>query len=261
MGLRAQRPERNTGRNKPLADAGNGFNIVQPDRITSRLEIHQITQIDGPLTVNKAGIFLPAFIGSRITGMLHRMDQLTIKGMAFARTAIPEKAADRQKHIHHLECFGMHIGNTRGNACQAKSGNARGHGREILGDKRARQSKGFKIISAAIGGDNRDPHLRHDLQQPVLDGLAIIRHHFKQCLVGQQSPIMPFGNGFFGHIGIDRCCTTADQHAEMMHIKTFARCHIDRRKGTQLLAHKMRMHRAGGQNHRNRCACFRHRPV
>ena len=69
---------------------------------------------------------------------------------------------------------------------------------------------------------------------------------------------MPVGNRRFGDIGIDGCRTDTNQHGKMMHIKTFTTCHIDRGKCPQLLAHKMRMHRAGCQNHRQWHTVSRH---
>ena len=43
--------------------------------------------------------------------------------------------------------------------------NAAGHAGEIFRTHGAAQAHGFKVQPAAIGGDDRNPHLGHDLQQ------------------------------------------------------------------------------------------------
>ena len=57
--------------------------------------------------------------------MLHRVDQLPVKCMAFTRPPIAEKAANRQKHIGHFESLLVHLGNTGRDARQTEARNAR----------------------------------------------------------------------------------------------------------------------------------------
>ncbi len=123
MRFGAERAKRNAGRNKPFANTGDGFNILKLHGVAAGLEIHKVTQIDRPLAADKRRIFLPAFIGPGIAGMLHRMDQLAIKSMAFTRPAIAEKAANRQNGIRCRKGFTVHVGNARRDTGQAEAGN------------------------------------------------------------------------------------------------------------------------------------------
>ena len=106
--------------------------------------------------------------------MLHGMDNLAIKGMTLARFAETEEAANRQIAQALAIGLAMQIHQPGLDTVQADAGNARGHGREKFCHQRARQTKGFKIIAAPIGSDNRNAHLGHNFQQAILDSLAII---------------------------------------------------------------------------------------
>ena len=135
--LGAERAERDARRDKPLADAGDGFDILDFHRLGNRLEIHQVAKIDWSLASDKRGIFLPALERSGVTGMLHGVDQLAVKGMALAGAAIAEEAANRQDGIGRLIGLAVHFGDPRCDAGQAKAGNPRRHRREIFRHKRA----------------------------------------------------------------------------------------------------------------------------
>ena len=261
MRFGAEGAKRDAGRHKPLADAGDGFDILDLHRFASSLEIHQVAEVDRSLASDKRRVFFPAFIGAGVTGMLHRMDQLTVKGVTLTGPAIAEEAANRKDRIGCLEGFAVHVGDTGRDAGQAKAGNARRHGREIFRHKRTRQAKRLEVIATAIGGDDRNAHLRHDLQQAVLDRLAVVGDSVGKGQAGQQPTVMPLGNGFFGDIGIDGGRPDADQNREMMNIEALASGHIDRGKGAELLADKMRMHRACGQDHRDRTTCVGHTAI
>ena len=65
------------------------------------------------------------------------------------------------------------------------------------------------------------------------------------------------GYGLFGKIGVYRGGADTRQHGEMMHVQTLACRHVHRGEGAKLLAHEMRMHRAGGKNHGKRHPRFR----
>ena len=50
------------------------------------------------------------------------------------------------------------------------------HAREELGHQRAGQPDRLEIVAAAIGGDHRDAHLGHHLEQPLVDRLLVALH-------------------------------------------------------------------------------------
>src|SRR3546814_15191882 len=52
--------------------------------------------------------------------------------------------------------------------------NLRGHAGEEIVDQRAAEPDRLEIIAAAERRDHRDPHLRDDLEQPLVDRLAVI---------------------------------------------------------------------------------------
>ena len=41
----------------------------------------------------------------------------------------------------------------------------------------AMQTDRFEQLRAAVGGDGRDPHLRHDFVQAFVDAVTVVQHH------------------------------------------------------------------------------------
>ena len=59
---------------------------------------------------------------------------------------------------------------------QADALDPAGRAREVLVDHRAAQADGLEHLGAAIAQQRADPHLAEDLEQPRIDGLAIVLH-------------------------------------------------------------------------------------
>ncbi len=72
---------------------------------------------------------------------------------------------------------------------------------------------------------------------------------------------MAVGDRLLSQIGVDRGAADADQHRKVMDVEAFAGAHVERGEGAELLAHEMRMHGAGGEDHRDRRALAIHRRV
>ncbi len=51
-----------------------------------------------------------------------------------------------------------------------------GHAGEEIGDQRARQADRLEIVAAAIGRQDRDAHLGHDLEQALVHRLLVVAH-------------------------------------------------------------------------------------
>ena len=99
------------------------------------------------------------------------MNQLSVKGMYFTGGAIAVDSANWQTDDIAAERLFLLLQNLVLDARQADAGNARRHAREKLGNQRPRQADSFKIITAAIGADDRNAHFRHNLEQALIDCL------------------------------------------------------------------------------------------
>jgi hypothetical protein len=100
--LRRQRPQRDTGRDQPLADFGDRFDLVDADRFPLGIEIEQIPQIDRRQVANVFAVLLVDAVGVGLDGGLQTVDQLAVPKMRLAALAVAVEAADRQGR----ECVG-----------------------------------------------------------------------------------------------------------------------------------------------------------
>ena len=58
-------------------------------------------------------------------------------------------------------------------------------------------------------------------------------------------------NRSFGEIRIHRGRADANENGEIMRVETFRRTHVDGRIATKAVAHQMRVHSCGGEDHRD----------
>jgi len=248
--LGRQRTKAHPRRDEPLADRGDAFHFFQRDCLAHRLDRHQVAQMNGRLGLHRRRILLPQRIARLVAGRLHHVHGLRAPGMGFTRFARLVEAADRQDILTVPEGAGMHFLDLGLNPRDANPRNPARQARKIFRAKRAAQPDRLEIEAAAIGGDNRDAHLRHDLEKPQVNRRAIARHRFGQAAVDQPARDA-VGQRVLGQVGVDRGCTRADQHGEIMRVDAFGRAHVEAAKGPQPLARQVAVHRARGEDHRH----------
>ncbi len=120
------------------------------------------------------------------------------------------------------------------------------HAWEKLRTHCAAQAHGFKIQPATIGGDDRDAHLGHDLQKPLINGIAVAFYSLCKGAI-QQAALDTVRQRILRQIGVHNSRAAPDQNGKIMRINTFGRAHIERAERTQPLARQMRMHSTGSQ--------------
>ena len=115
------------------------------------------------------------------------------------------------------------------------------------------QADRVENLRAAIGLVGRDAHLRHDLQQALVDRLDealddLVAADLLGKILGHRR------QGLEGEIGIDRLGAIAGEQREMMHFARFARLDDEADRGAQPLADQMMMHRGRREQRGNRNA-------
>ena len=130
----------------------------------------------------------------------------------------------------------------------------RGRGaEEEFVDERPREADRVEDLRAAIGLVGRDAHLRHDLEQALVDRLdealddLVAADRLGQVL-GHR------GQRLEGEIGVDRLGAVAGETGEMMDLARFARLDDEADRGAQPLADQVMMHGRRRQQGRNRNA-------
>ncbi len=248
--LGRKRPKAHARRYKPLADRGDAFHLFKRHGVAQRLDRQQVAQVDRRIVLHRLGILLPKLERGAIAGRLQEVHGLRFPSVLFADPAGLVEAADG-KHVLLAEpALGVDLLELALDAVQADAGDARLHSGEILGHHRAAEAHGLEIQAAAIGGQNRNPHLRHDLEKARVDGIAIAADGIGERSV-DQAAIDAVGNRILREIGVNRRRAAADQNGEIMRVDALGGTHVERGKGPQALAGKPAMHRAGGKDHRH----------
>ena len=164
------------------------------------------------------------------------------------------EAADRQGDDIGVPGDAVQRQHALGDALQADAGDAALHAGEEFRHQRARQADGLEIVSAAVAADDRDAHLGHHLQQPLVHRLLVVGDAVLQRGVAEQPAPLAVGDALLRQIGVHRGGADADQHGEVMHVEAFGRADVQAGEGAQRLPHQMRVHAAGRQDHRDRRA-------
>jgi len=108
-------------------------------------------------------------------------------------------------------------------------------------------------LQPAIGADDRDAHLGHDLQQTLVDRLLEAVQALIERQVAEQATTVPVGDRLLRQVGVDRRGADADQHGVIVYVHALRRAYVQRREGAELLADQMGMDGTGRQDHRHRC--------
>ena len=252
MRLGRERTQRNAGRQQPLADFGDALHLLQRDGLEALgAEIQQVAQRNRRAAAHTLRIALERLVAVGGHGLLQRVDQRAIKGMRLTTAAQLVQTTHRQRHRIGIPGAAMQFHNALGDAREANARNAGWHAGEELIHQRAGEADRLEIHPAAIGGDDRDAHLGHHLQQALIHRLLILRHRLGQRQRAKQATAMAVGNALLRHIGVDGGGTRADQHGKAMHIEAFRHPGIEAGKGAKRGLDEVGMHPAHGQNHRN----------
>ena len=235
VSLRRQCAERHAGRYEALADLVDRLDLRERNGRAGSFEIEQVSQLDRIARMHRVDILAIDRIVAAVTGSLQRVDQVAVERVQFVRCAQAVETANGQRDHILIERLLVTHQRVLLEAGKAEARDAARHAGEIIRHQRAAEAERFKVIAAAIGGDDRDAHLRDDLQETRFDGIFEVLHGLAECQIPEQAARMTVGDRFLCEIGIDASCADADEDSEIVRIQTFSRAHGDRAEGSQAL--------------------------
>ena len=157
-----------------LADLGDGFHLVDGDRgLADDSKASRSRMAMGGRFSMRLGIALEGLVGFRGHGRLQHVDEAGLPGMGLAAAAEAVEAADGQRRVILAPGAPVQLQHPALDAHHADAGDARRHVGEIFRHHGAREAERLEEAAAAIAGDHGDAHLGHDLQQALVEGLAI----------------------------------------------------------------------------------------
>ena len=125
---------------------------------------------------------------------------------------------------------------------------ARGPGEAAVHDL-VGEAHGLEDLRALVGLQRGDPHLRHDLQDPLRGPLPVRGHDVVVAVdvlgVLEQSVGPGLPERLEGEVGVDRVGAVADEQAEVVHLPGLAGLHHDADARALVAAHEMVVHGAG----------------
>ena len=174
MRLRRKRPQRHTRCDEALADLGYRLDLVERYARAGVIEFHKVAQIDWRQFAHTGGKLQVGRIAVLCDRALQQVHEACRIGMRFAILALLVETANGQARHGAVKGLGMAFGCIDEQRMIAFARYLVWHaGEEIIGQC-ATKADCFEIITAAIAGDDCDPHLRHDLEQAFVDRGAII---------------------------------------------------------------------------------------
>ena len=114
-------------------------------------------------------------------------------------------------------------------------------------DELAIEPDRLEDLGAAIAAQRRDPHLREDLEQPLVRGLEVVLDGLLVAeVLGDEGPLLDeLRDRLEGEVGIDRAGAVADQEREVRDLARLAGLDDDAAAGAGALADQMVVNRAG----------------
>lgn len=174
--LAGDRAVRHGAGGEALDDVGDGLDLVDVDRLAVALEAEQAAERHQPLglLVHPVGVLLEDVVALVAGGVLEAEDRLGVEQVRLALAAPLVLAADLQRTVRGGDAgggvaLGVAGGDLLGDDVEAGAADLGGGAVEVLRDEVLVQADGLEDLGAPVGGDRRDAHLGHDLQDALAE--------------------------------------------------------------------------------------------
>ncbi len=136
----------------------------------------------------------------------------------------------------------------------ADAADARGRPREVLVDERRIETDRFEDLRAAVALQRRDTHLRHDLQNALVERVDVVLHRLSVRDAGNQPVPKHVVERLEGKIWIDDAGAVAQEQRAVMHFAGVARLDHEAAVGACALEDEMVVHAGRREQARDRSA-------
>ncbi len=249
MGFLAERPIRDARRREPCADGFNRLHVLQRHRAL-RCEVEEIAQGGVGTMIHRLGIVTIRFAIALLDGLMDIANHLGIEGVILTATTVFEEAA----RIPLQAVAGMVGGGMPGqevapqrvipHATDPRRSASKTRLDDVLVDP-----DDLENLGAPVTANRRDPHLGHDLQDPVVDRFPKIGergHH----IAGDPPFLNQRANGLQRHVGIDRTRPKTDEAGVVMDFARITGLDEETTLHARAHANEVMVHRAHRHEHR-----------
>ena len=209
------------------------------------------------LVVDQGRVLLEDVVPGRPGGVLQLEHGPGVEQVVLALATPLVLATDPQVAVGGLGRVGqvgeaMAFGHLGGDLGQPDPLDVGGRAGEVRVDQLVRQAHGLEHLGPGVGGNRRDAHLGHDLEDALgqtLDvvGGRVLGRDARDHLVADQVV-----DGLEGQVRVDRAGAVADQAGHVVHLAGVTRLHHQPHLGPGLDAHEVVVHGRGQQQRRDR---------
>ena len=255
MGFRAECADRHRGGIKAFEQFRRRFNLIDADRGIARVQRQQIAQRGCRTVVHQLSILLIIAVLTALNGLLQGAHHVRVIGMVFATVHILQLSTLIQRLTCQPGAFGE-VQQILLEVTKVRAADAADYALEAEVGNIVMQTDGFEQLRAAVRGDGRDAHLGHDLVQTFVDAVTVVQHHGTVIFLDGLT-VDQFCQGFVGEVRVNRRCTKAQQHCEVVRIARTGGFHNDVGIAAQALIDQTRLDSPDGHRRRYRQTVFR----
>ena len=209
------------------------------------------------LLVDRIGVGAELVVLPRPRGVLqaeHRLGGEQVRLALAAPLVLPAHRQAPMRRVHPVDRVreGVARGDLRGDDVQVDPADAAGGAGEPGVHQLLGQAHGLEDLRASVGGDRRDAHLGHDLQDALGQGPREVRHRLLGGEIADHAAPDQLLDALHGEIGGDRARAVADQERRMVHLAHVPGLDHERGRGAPSGAHEVVLDGAGQQQRRDR---------
>ncbi len=208
------------------------------------------------LVVDQRRVLLEDLVPAAAGGVLQLEDRLGAEQVRLAVAAPLVFPAGVQAAVGHARPRGDGVAGPAadllGELVKTHARQARGGAREADLDHLGTQADGLEDLRAGVGGDGGHPHLGHDLQQPLAEGLEQVRLRLPLGHLAQGAAPGQVTCRLDGQVGGDGRGAVPDEQRQVMALAHVPRLDDQPGHGPRLLPDQVMVHRPGQQQRRDR---------
>jgi hypothetical protein len=129
------------------------------------------------------------------------------------------------------ECVLVPAASLLGDDVEADPADAGEGAREVAVDHVLVEADGLEDLCPTVALEGRDPHLGHDLENPLVERLDVVLHGRPVVDSRQEALADHVVKGFEGHPGVHRARAVPDEQARVMHLARVACLEKEARAG------------------------------
>ncbi len=211
------------------------------------------------MIVDEGGVLLEDVVAALSGGVLQLEHRVGVEEVVLALSAPLVLAAHLKGAVCPFggvlrECLGLAFLDRLGQHVESDATEAADRAGEVLVDDLGREPDRLKDLCAGVGGDSRNAHLGHDLQDAEPGRLDVVGVRLGRIEITEAEFVGGdhLVDGRKGEVRVDRIGAIPEERADVVHLTDIARFDHEPDLGTGLVSHQVVVQGAAGKQRGNR---------